>query len=55
MVPHTTKVPAEKKLINSDVPLIHHGTCPPPPKKLSMPCSPLLRAKATPAARMTTR
>jgi hypothetical protein len=31
--PHTTKVPAEKKLINSDNPLIHAGTAPPPAKK----------------------
>ena len=31
--PHTTKVPAEKKLINSERPLIHHGTAPPAAKK----------------------
>jgi hypothetical protein len=36
MDPHTTKVPAEKKLINSDSPLIHHGTAPPAAKKLFM-------------------
>ena len=33
MDPHTTKVPAEKKLINRDNPLIHQGTAPPPAKK----------------------
>jgi hypothetical protein len=36
MEPHTTKVPAEKKLINSDRPLIHQGTAPPAAKKLFM-------------------
>jgi hypothetical protein len=34
MEPHTTKVPAEKKLIKSDKPLIHQGTAPPPAKKM---------------------
>jgi hypothetical protein len=34
MDPQTTKVPAEKKLIKSDSPLIHHGTAPPAAKKL---------------------
>ena len=34
--PHTTNVPAEKKPMNSDSPLIHQGTLPPPAKKLFM-------------------
>ena len=33
MEPQTTKVPAEKKLMNNDNPLIHHGIAPPPAKK----------------------
>src|SRR5690242_4999550 len=33
MAPHTTNVPAEKKLMNKDKPLIHQGTAPPPAKK----------------------
>ena len=33
MDPHTTKVPAEKKLIKRDNPLIHHGNAPPAAKK----------------------
>lgn len=33
MAHHTTNVPAEKKLIKSDSPLIHQGTAPPPAKK----------------------
>ena len=33
MEPHTTKVPAEKKLMNNDNPLIHQGIAPPPAKK----------------------
>jgi hypothetical protein len=32
MDPHTTKVPAEKKLINKDNPLIGQGTAPPAAK-----------------------
>jgi hypothetical protein len=31
--PHTTNVPAEKKLINSDSPFMDHGTDPPAAKK----------------------
>ena len=33
MDPQTTKVPAEKKLINKDKPLIQYGTAPPAAKK----------------------
>src|SRR5680860_175326 len=33
MEPQTTKVPAEKKLIKSERPLIHHGRAPPAAKK----------------------
>ena len=33
MDPQTTKVPAEKKLINKDRPLIHQGSAPPAAKK----------------------
>ena len=36
MEPHTTNVPAEKKLINNERPLIHQGTAPPAAKKLFM-------------------
>lgn len=32
MEPHTTKVPAEKKLINRERPLIHQGSAPPAAK-----------------------
>ena len=32
MLPQTTKVPAAKKPIKSDSPLIAHGMFPPPPK-----------------------
>ena len=32
MAPHTTNVPAEKKLIKSESPLIHQGTAPSPAK-----------------------
>ena len=34
--PQATNVPAEKKLMNKDSPLIHHGTAPPPAKKVFM-------------------
>jgi hypothetical protein len=34
--PQTTNVPAEKKLMKSDNPLIHQGTAPPAAKKLFM-------------------
>ena len=33
MEPHTTNVPAEKKPINKERPLIHQGTAPPAAKK----------------------
>jgi hypothetical protein len=33
MEPHTTKVPALKKLMKRERPLIPHGTDPPPAKK----------------------
>jgi hypothetical protein len=39
MEPQTTKVPAEKKLMKSESPLIHQGTAPPAAKKdlISLP------------------
>ena len=36
--PQTTKVPAEKKLMNKDNPLIQYGTAPPAAKKDFMFC-----------------
>ena len=42
MEPQTTKVPAEKKLMNKDRPLMDQGTAPPAAKKdfISPPCLP---------------